>query len=39
MNTLLWYKIFQVSGYNFTRAKLSGDPEEPHEVLGANEEM
>ena len=38
MNTLLWYKIFQVSGYNLTRAKLSGDPEEPHEVSGANEE-
>ena len=34
-----WYKIWQRSGYNPIREKnFSGDPEEPDEVPGADEE-
>ena len=35
-----WYKTWQHSGYNHTRAKkiFPGDPEEPNEVPGADEE-
>ena len=35
-----WYKIWQLSGYNPThvKQKIQGDPEEPSEVPGADEE-
>ena len=37
IDTLLWCKIWQLSGYNPTRENKNfpGDPEEPNEVLGS----
>ena len=40
IDTLWWYKIWQLSGYNPTRVKqkITGNPEELAKVLGADEE-